>query len=90
MIHKKDVYAESTMAGGQTRMQRRINISLPERTVRLLDRVAKKGDRSRLIDAAVKSYIGQIGRAKLRKEMAAGYRQKAQEDLEIATDWFAV
>jgi CopG family transcriptional regulator / antitoxin EndoAI len=31
-------------------MHRRLNITLPEETVRLLDRVAKSGDRSRLID----------------------------------------
>ena len=33
-----------------TAVNQRINVSLPEETLRLLDRVAGKGDRSRLID----------------------------------------
>ncbi len=43
-------------------MHRRINITLPEETIRSLDRVAKKGDRSRLIDEAVRRYIREVGR----------------------------
>ena len=34
-------------------LHRRINITLPEETVRLIDRVAQKGDRSFLISEAV-------------------------------------
>lgn len=70
-------------------MQKRINISLPEQTVRLLDRVAPKGDRSRLIDTAVRAFIKRAGRAQIRKSLAEGYRQSAEEDLEIAADWLA-
>jgi len=70
-------------------MQRRINISLPEQTVRLLDRVAKKRDRSRLIDTAVRSYISENSRAKLRKQLEDAYRRSADEDLEILADWAA-
>lgn len=42
-------------------MHRRINITLPEETVRLIDRVAAKGDRSRLIDEAVRHYVQKTG-----------------------------
>ena len=69
-------------------MHKRINITLPERTVRLLDRVAPRGDRSRLIDTAVRHFVAQKGRAKIRRRMVEGYRQSAQEDLEIAAAWF--
>ncbi len=35
-------------------MQRRINVSLSEEAVKLLDRLAPKGDRSRFLDELVK------------------------------------
>jgi metal-responsive CopG/Arc/MetJ family transcriptional regulator len=38
-------------------MSKRINVILPEETVRVLDRVSSKGDRSRLISAAVLYYV---------------------------------
>ena len=71
-------------------MHRRINIYLPEQTVQLLDSVAPRGDRSRFIDHAVRHYIEQVGRARLRRQLAEGYRHGAQEDLEIAAEWFPI
>ena len=53
-------------------MHRRINITLPEATVRLIDRVAPKGDRSRLIAEAVSHYVESIGRVQLRKRLKEG------------------
>jgi metal-responsive CopG/Arc/MetJ family transcriptional regulator len=38
-------------------MTKRLNITLPERTVALMDRVAGRGQRSRLIDVAVHRYV---------------------------------
>ena len=71
-------------------MHRRINITLPEETVRLIDRVAPKGDRSRLIAEAVTHYVGTTGRAKLRKRLKEGAIRRAERDRQLATDWFAV
>jgi CopG family transcriptional regulator/antitoxin EndoAI len=71
-------------------MRRRVNITLPEETVRLLDHVAKRGDRSRLIDQAVRSYIRAEGRARLRKLLREGARQRAERDLRLAEEWFPV
>lgn len=71
-------------------MQKRINVSLPEKTVRVLDRAVRKGDRSRFIDVAIRRYLKQVGRARLRKELAEGYRRNADEDLELASKWFAL
>jgi metal-responsive CopG/Arc/MetJ family transcriptional regulator len=65
-----------------------MNITLPEQTVRILNRVASRGNRSRLIDAAVRRYIHQLGGARLRRQLAEGYRQSAREDLDIASEWF--
>lgn len=71
-------------------MQQRINISLPEDTVKLIDRVTRKGNRSRLIDAAVRHYVRSVGKSKLESRLAEGYRKLSKSSLEIAADWFPV
>lgn len=71
-------------------MHKRINISLPEQTVRLLDRVAPSGDRSRLIDQAVRYYVQALGRSNVRKQLAEGAQRNAGLDLEIAAERFGL
>ena len=71
-------------------MNKRLNITLPEATVRLMDRVAGKGRRSHLIDRAVRRYVKEETRANLRKQLAAAYQASAEEDLKLAQDWFPV
>jgi CopG family transcriptional regulator/antitoxin EndoAI len=71
-------------------MSRRLNISLPEETVRLLDRVAAKGERSHVIAEAVTRYVVEVGRAGLRKRMKERALARADLDLRIAEDWFPV
>ncbi len=69
---------------------RRLNITLPEQTVQLLDRVADKGNRSRLIAAAVERYVQEEGRARLRSLLLEGAVTHAARDLEIAEEWFLI
>ena len=69
-------------------MHRRINVTLPEETLRLMDRVSQKGDRSKLIDEAVRRYVSEIGRANLRKRLREGYLRTAEDDLRSAEEWF--
>jgi CopG family transcriptional regulator / antitoxin EndoAI len=76
--------------GGQIAMHRRINITLPEETLDLIDRVAQPGDRSRFIDEAIKHYIGEIGRGNLRKQLKEGAIRRAQRDLALAEEWFTL
>ncbi len=71
-------------------MNKRINITLPEETVRLLDRVAEKGNRSKLINKAVRFYMEQIGRENLREQLKQGAQARAERDLHLAEDWFAL
>jgi CopG family transcriptional regulator/antitoxin EndoAI len=71
-------------------MHRRINITLPEETLDLIDRVAQPGDRSRFIDEAIKHYIEQIGRSNLRKQLKEGAIRRAQRDLSLAEEWFTL
>jgi CopG family transcriptional regulator/antitoxin EndoAI len=78
------------MKGGLTTMHRRINISLPEETLALIDRVAKQGDRSRFIDEAIKHYVQAVGRSKLREQLQEGALRRATRDLTLAEEWFGL
>ena len=69
---------------GEIPMNRRLNISLPERTVDLIDRVAGKRHRSALIDRAVVRYIQGESRADLEERIADGARARAERDLRLA------
>ena len=71
-------------------MNKRLNITLPEQTVRLMDRVAGKGQRSRLIAQAVHRYVEQQGRTRLRKRLEEGARARAERDLRLAEEWFQI
>jgi CopG family transcriptional regulator/antitoxin EndoAI len=71
-------------------MARRLNISLPDETVRLLDRVAPKGERSHVIAEAVTRYVAEVGSARLRKRMKDRALKRAELDLRIAAEWFPV
>ena len=66
-------------------MQRRINVSLSEEAVRLLDRMAPKGDRSRFLDELVKRTARD--RAAIRARLKEGYIKRAQRDREVAVEW---
>jgi CopG family transcriptional regulator/antitoxin EndoAI len=69
-------------------MSVRINVILPEETVRVLDRVAPKGNRSRLISEAVMHYVSTRGRSNLAEQLKAGALANATRDLAIAEEWF--
>ncbi len=61
---------------------RRIHITLPEKTVEAIDRVAPKGDRSRLIELAITHYLETLGKTQAQKLLAeqprrAGRRKKS-------------
>ncbi len=69
-------------------MHQRINVTLPEDTIRMLNRLTKRRDRSRFIDTAVRSYVKEVGRKNLRERMKAGAIRDADFDLSLAEDWF--
>jgi CopG family transcriptional regulator/antitoxin EndoAI len=71
-------------------MNQRINITLPEETLTLIDRVAEKGDRSRFIDLAIKYYVETMGKAKLKKLLKEGAIARAERDLRLAEEWFTL
>lgn len=67
-------------------MHRRLNISLPDTTVRLLDRVVPKGDRSKFIDRAARYEIGRTTKAELRRQLKEGALRRAGRDREITAE----
>jgi CopG family transcriptional regulator/antitoxin EndoAI len=69
-------------------MSKRINIILPDKTVAVLDRVTKKGSRSRFIDRAVRQLVEMEGRANLRSRLKEEAIANADRDLEMAAEWF--
>lgn len=69
-------------------MSKRINIILPDRTVAILDRVAKPGNRSQFIDRAVLHYVATQGKQNLRKRLKEEALANAERDLETAIEWF--
>lgn len=71
-------------------MHKRINVTLPETTVKLIDRVAKKGDRSRFINQAVRHYVEEMGKEKLKQRLKAGAIARADRDAALASEWFAL
>ena len=71
-------------------MSKRVNIMLSDATVKVLDRVAPRGDRSRFISQAVLHYVDTQSKANLRERLKQGALANATLDLEIAEEWFPV
>jgi len=66
----------------------RVNISLPSATLKRIDRVARPGTRSRVIDEAINFYLKKHNRANLRKLLKEGAIANAEQDRQIAAEWF--
>lgn len=69
-------------------MHRRINITLPDETIQLIDQVIEKGDRSRFINEAVQYYIAEKALINLREQLKEGAIQRAERDLGLVEEWF--
>ena len=67
---------------------KRVNITLPARTLREIDKVAERGDRSRFINLAVNFYVQEIGRKNLRSALKEGAIRRSERDRDISTEWF--
>lgn len=69
-------------------MYRRVNVTLPEEMIRLIDGVVQRGNRSRFIDEAVKSFVKKRRRAGLKRLLKEGALRRAERDVLLAEDWF--
>ncbi|OFV89336.1 MAG: hypothetical protein A3J75_01325 [Acidobacteria bacterium RBG_16_68_9] len=66
-------------------MQRRINVSLSEESLRLLDRLAPRGDRSRYIEQLVRRSAQE--RNELRRLLKERAIRRADLDRQLAAEW---
>jgi metal-responsive CopG/Arc/MetJ family transcriptional regulator len=66
---------------------KRINITLPEDVVDILEKSAKNGEKSSYIAKAVRAYSKTQSKRMLIREMIEGYQATAHEDLEEADFW---
>ena len=71
-------------------VHKRLNITLPESTVALLETVANKGERSTFIDNAIKAYIKQEKQKSLRERLKEGAIARTKRDLTLAEEWFEI
>ena len=74
----------------QTSLRKRINIMLPQDTLRLMRHATRKGNRSRFIDEAVRYYIQEKSYAYLKKKLKEGAKARAKRDIFLAKEWFAL
>ena len=58
--------------------------------MKVLDRVAPKGNRSRLISDAVIYYVSERSKSNLAERLKQGALANAGRDLEIAQEWFSL
>src|SRR5207247_10644594 len=73
-----------------TRAYGRLNITLPRATVELLDRVTKRGNRSRFIDQVIRELALGRTRTRLRKLLEEERRVNRDRDLRLAAEGAAV
>ena len=78
------------MRESKTIIHKRVNITLPDDTLRLLDRLTGKGERSGFLDQAVRFYVGQKGSDNLKKQLRQGAIARAARDLDLAGEWFPI
>jgi CopG family transcriptional regulator/antitoxin EndoAI len=71
-------------------MKKRINVMLSDETIRLIDRVSRRGNRGEVIDEAMQHYVSTLGEAELAERIRRGARKRAARDLELAAEWFPV
>src|SRR5947199_1864878 len=71
-------------------MAKRINVILPEATVKTIDRLSRPGQRSRFIERAVQHYVTTASPDALQERLKQAALRDRDLDVEISNDWFAV
>ena len=69
---------------------KRINVILPEDTVRTIDRLSRPGQRSRFIERAVDYYVTTASQKALEERLKQAAIRDSALDVEIGNDWFAL
>ena len=72
-----------------TGMNKRINIVLPEATIRKIGRFSKRGERSRFIDQAVQHYAATRTPQALREQLERTAVRDRDLERQVSDEWFA-
>ncbi|MFN0277940.1 MAG: hypothetical protein ACKVRN_04985 [Pyrinomonadaceae bacterium] len=68
----------------------RINITLPQSTIAMLETVAAKGSRSTFIDEAIQTHVKTLKQPSLRERVKQGAIARAERNLKMAEEWFHI
>ena len=71
-------------------MHERINVTLPEGTIRLLDHAVPNGSQSRFIDKAIRHLIRTESHKQLKDRIKKEAIARAEQDLDLAEAWFVI
>jgi CopG family transcriptional regulator / antitoxin EndoAI len=71
-------------------MSKRINIVLPEGTLRTIDRLVKPGGRSRFINQAVEHFVTHQSVEALRSQLERAATRDRDLDRDVVSDWLSV
>lgn len=71
-------------------MSRRIQVTLRDETVHLLEQMVHVRERSRLIDAAICQYVDAMTQTPLQQRLKEGAIKRAARDLALADEWFTL
>lgn len=66
--------------------RKRINITLPEETLELIDQLSSES-RSEFVNKAVQPYAHRLGKAELKRNLKQAYLERANEDRAMAQEW---
>ena len=69
-------------------MYQQINITLPDKTIELIDSFLDREDRSQLIDEAVNFYVINRQKQELKDRLREGAIHRSARDLNLVEDWF--
>jgi hypothetical protein len=65
----------------------RINVMLPESTVRVIDRLTRPGERSRFIDRAVRHYVSTASQRVIEERLKQAAIRDRDLDLSVVDEW---
>jgi CopG family transcriptional regulator / antitoxin EndoAI len=71
-------------------MYQQINITLPQKTIELIDRLAAHEDLNQLVDDAINLYITDRQKKALQQQLREGAICRGDRDLGLVEDWFSL
>jgi metal-responsive CopG/Arc/MetJ family transcriptional regulator len=74
----------------RTKTQKRLNITIEQETWNRFEKTVPRMERSHFIDHALKVYLSHLKRKALRQRLKEEALASAEEDLKIASEWFAL